>query len=45
MKLYIYRRFLPMLMLALMLGSCKKYLDIEPKGVQLLKTVQITISG
>ncbi|MGY3211446.1 RagB/SusD family nutrient uptake outer membrane protein [Mucilaginibacter sp. HD30] len=40
MKLYIYRRFLPMLMLALMLGSCKKYLDIEPKGVQLLKTVQ-----
>jgi len=40
MKKYIYIRFLPMLIIALMLGSCKKYLDIEPKGVQLLKTVQ-----
>jgi tetratricopeptide (TPR) repeat protein len=40
MNLYIYRRFLPMLILALLLGSCKKYLGIEPKGVQLLKTVQ-----
>jgi tetratricopeptide (TPR) repeat protein len=40
MNLYIYRRFLPILVLALLLGSCKKYLGIEPKGVQLLKTVQ-----
>ncbi|RZM19083.1 MAG: RagB/SusD family nutrient uptake outer membrane protein, partial [Pedobacter sp.] len=40
MNLNIYKRFLPMLILALMLGSCKKYLGIEPKGVQLLKTVQ-----
>ena len=36
----IYRGILPMLILAFMLGSCKKYLSIEPKGVQLLKTVQ-----
>ncbi|TCC96856.1 RagB/SusD family nutrient uptake outer membrane protein [Pedobacter psychroterrae] len=40
MNLNIYKRLLPMLILALMLGSCKKYLGIEPKGVQLLKTVK-----
>lgn len=39
MNLQIYKRFLPLIALLLVLGSCKKYLDIEPKGVQLLKTV------
>ncbi|PJJ85022.1 RagB/SusD family nutrient uptake outer membrane protein [Mucilaginibacter auburnensis] len=39
MKIHIYSRLIPMLLLAFLLSSCKKYLDIEPKGVQLLKTV------
>lgn len=40
MNSYIYRSLLPVLILVTLLSSCKKYLSIEPKGVQLLKTVQ-----
>ena len=39
MKKYIYKWLIPVLLFALVLASCDKYLDIQPKGVRLLETV------
>ncbi len=38
MKKIIYQWFVPVLLTALVLVSCDKYLDLQPKGVQLLET-------
>ena len=39
MKKIIYKWFVPALLFALVLVSCDKYLDVKPKGVQVLTTV------
>ena len=39
MKSSIYKYIVPALLLPIFLASCDKYLDVEPKGVRLLKTV------
>ncbi len=38
MKKIIYQWFVPALFSALVLASCDKYLDVQPKGIQLLTT-------
>lgn len=39
MKKFIYKYFIPALFFTTILISCNKFLDIQPKGVKLLKTV------
>ncbi len=40
MRKNIYQHFVPVLLFAFVLGSCDKYLDVQPKGVQALETVE-----
>src|SRR5690606_25567410 len=39
LKKNIRERFIPTLLLLLLLASCENYLDIQPKGVRLLQSV------
>ncbi len=40
MKKNIYKHLLPVFLFAFVLSSCDNYLDVQPKGVQVLETVE-----